>query len=598
MRQNRNGNHSRSGMALLYAAFGAFVAAGMVSVLLTLSMSSSRMAAVSEGQTQASYAAEGAVEAAKKSVQTAIANFAPVPTAGAVTIEGNQVGYTITPTGFAAVTTDGSGLQRTMTGYQISATANVDGHQATANRLVNVSSVPLFQFAVFYNNDLEINPGPDMTLGGRVHSNGNMHLGSGSTLTVDSNYLRAVGDIYRHRKDDPNSSQGRVKIREWVNDPFDSSEPVAFRNMHNKGQLDALGVPNVSGYDSNFTSDYDGDGDGDYYGPNDFLGWDLGALEYWDEPTGYTNGTGHTVLTSDHGMSEAVTPSVGSVAMFDAVPGGTGGNFVWDGSQQKYVPASVPGTGTHDKGYYHASADLSIITHDDGSIEAYDSAGNSVSLPAGAVTVKSMFDARQGGDVQITEIDMSVLNGSPSFPANGLLYTGSYGAGSGVDAHGVRLVNGSELANALSVVTENSLYVQGDYNTVNKKPASVIADAVNLLSNSWDDSKSSGNLPRATETTYNMAMITGNQDTTVGGYNGGLENLPRFHEGWSGVDCNISGSFVNTWLSNHATGAWRYGGDRYKAPNRNWNYDPMFNNVANLPPFTPMAVSAIDVATF
>ena len=46
-------------------------------------------------------------------------------------------------------------------------------------------STNLFQFAVFYTNDLEILPGPDMTLGGRVHCNGDIYLGCGGTLTVD-----------------------------------------------------------------------------------------------------------------------------------------------------------------------------------------------------------------------------------------------------------------------------------------------------------------------------------------------------------------------------------------------------------------------------
>jgi hypothetical protein len=29
-----------------------------------------------------------------------------------------------------------------------------------------------------------------------------------------------------------------------------------------------------------------------------------------------------------------------------------------------------------------------------------------------------------------------------------------------------------------------------------------------------------------------------------------------------------------------------------------WDYDPAFNNVAGLPPFTPLAVSAVDVVSW
>ena len=47
------------------------------------------------------------------------------------------------------------------------------------------------------------------------------------------------------------------------------------------------------------------------------------------------------------------------------------------------------------------------------------------------------------------------------------------------------------------------------------------------------------------------------------------------------------GSFVKIFASQFATGGWVYGGDRYTAPNRLWDYDTSFNKVENLPPFTP-----------
>ena len=170
--------------------------------------------------------------------------------------------------------------------------------------------------------------------------------------------------------------------------------------------------------------------------------------------------------------------------------------------------------------------------------------------------------------------------------------------GEGTDAKGVQLVNGAELGSNLTVVTDGAAYVQGDYNTVSKKNAAVMADAVNLLSNAWDGSKVAGTLPIADDTTFNTAIVTGNYVTEGAVYNGGLENLPRFHEAWSNKDCNINGSFVNSWESEFATGLWKYGSDRYKAPRRNWAYDTRFNSVANLPPFTPMAVTAKDVVSW
>ena len=52
-----------------------------------------------------------------------------------------------------------------------------------------VGSIPLFQFAIFYNMDLEINPGANMNINGRVHSNNNIYAtgaGGGNSLTFSS----------------------------------------------------------------------------------------------------------------------------------------------------------------------------------------------------------------------------------------------------------------------------------------------------------------------------------------------------------------------------------------------------------------------------
>jgi hypothetical protein len=308
------------------------------------------------------------------------------------------------------------------------------------------------------------------------------------------------------------------------------------------------------------------------------------------------------VKSAAHGTSEAVPPSVGSIGMFEAAEGGIGGDYEWSEVDAEFVKVAS-GTGSYAKGYFHENADLSILTYADGSWRAFDGDGNDVSVSlGGVVSISSMLDSRQaegaGKKIAVTEINIELLNASGVFPTNGLLYAASYGAGEATDAKGVVLKSGAELKAPLTVVSENSVYVKGDYNVTSKKGAAVIADAVNLLSNPWNGSKTKGSLPTASETTYNMAFITGNLETVGSAYNGGLENLPRFHENWSGKSCNLNGSFVNPWNSKHATGAWLYGSDRYTAPIRNFAYDEDFNTAANLPPFTPMAVSANEVVSW
>jgi hypothetical protein len=259
-------------------------------------------------------------------------------------------------------------------------------------------------------------------------------------------------------------------------------------------------------------------------------------------------------------------------------------------------------------------------------------------MPSGFVSNRSIWDQRQGKNLTCTQINIGKLgdmDGNPAtkdpcpyYPPNGLLYVARTDA-TVSQPNGVVLTNGGEInvpdkwntanyggANpvypgsppagafpfgaqqkmGLTVVTPDPLYVHGNYNTKSKKPAAVITDAINLLSSAWDFTKGPGQIKTAGNTTYNLAMITGNTETTPGHYNGGFENLPRFHENWTGKTCAITGSFVNTWYSALATAPWIYGGAYYSAPNRVWNYETMFDDTSKLPPFTPMVFTVHTVA--
>lgn len=599
----------RSGLALVAALITVFSAAALLSVGLTLARSSSTQADVDRDGLRARLLAEGGLEAATRRTQELIANW-QAPTGlilETVEIDGTDVVYTIEPNGFLQIQTQSSGIKDFATGYTLTAQASSGDALRRLNRILRAEATPIFQFAVFYTNELEIHNGPNMTLSGRVHSNSDMYLSpAGSKLTMDTNYVHAVGDIYRHRKGHPEMSEGFVDIRKWVDNPFDPSEPEEYIPMLSKSQLDAMYfTDSISGFDSNWTEKVDYNMDGDYEDFYDLLPFALGALELWGPPDDYTNGIGHTVKTEDHDLGAAVTPDIGSIELFTEVTPGTGTHAL-DPATGKYEPSA---NGTHTAGFFSSTADLKLVLEPDGSggevLKAYGHMGQDITsevVDTGIAYMNEFYDARQadgsGGLVQVIEVDLAQLGGTPYFPTNGLLYASSYFLGEGTDSGALKLVNGSELAGPLTCVAEGSLYVHGDYNTVNKKGASAIADAVNLLSNKWNDSKAPGQLPKASDTTYNLAFITGNQETTGTSYNGGLENLPRFHEKWSGKKATINGSFVNTWYSQKATGNWKYGSDRYTAPIRDWSYDTDYNDFSKLPPYTPLAVWAEEIATW
>ena len=200
--------------------------------------------------------------------------------------------------------------------------------------------------------------------------------------------------------------------------------------------------------------------------------------------------------------------------------------------------------------------------------------------------------------VPITSIDMKELGKSGHFPSNGILFVGGYGAGTGTDALGFELHDGKKLEDDLTVISPNSLYIRGDYNKDGKKSAAVIADAINLLSNDWDNSKGPGDLPGAKDTTYNMSVVTGDVEEVGGKLQGTAMNVLRRHEDWTGDKEKINGSIATLFRSQYATGDFQVGGDYYRPPKREWEFDEDLADIANMPPSTPMSVEVTDVVAW
>jgi hypothetical protein len=190
------------------------------------------------------------------------------------------------------------------------------------------------------------------------------------------------------------------------------------------------------------------------------------------------------------------------------------------------------------------------------------------------------------------------------------------------DYPAVRLVNGAELPNSwspveaggLSVATSAPLYVQGDYNTVNWKPAAFFSDAITFLSNGWNDANQANYAHRAAAplTTVHAAIAAGHSATTCDWfragcgapvYGGGLENFPRFLENWSGRTFRYVGSLVSLFESRLSLGDWGNSinpgfsnGAYYSAPTRDWSFDIRFRDPRLLPPGTPRVGTVMQTA--
>ena len=180
----------------------------------------------------------------------------------------------------------------------------------------------------------------------------------------------------------------------------------------------------------------------------------------------------------------------------------------------------------------------------------------------------------------------------------------------------LKIVDGASLTigvscsgtDGLSIVSENPVYIQGDYNAPVDDgtwggvsiAAAVEGDAVTFLSNNWNDVNSFAfpynvNNRNAAPTAYRAAIISGKgipfpsiagqaQDF---GTDGGVHNFLRFLENW-GLVCHYRGSMVSFYYNRQGVGTYK-GTGVYNPPSpRDYTFDTNFTlGPACLPPRTP-----------
>jgi hypothetical protein len=209
--------------------------------------------------------------------------------------------------------------------------------------------------------------------------------------------------------------------------------------------------------------------------------------------------------------------------------------------------------------------------------------------------------------------------------------------------YGFAVNGGRNLPAPLTIVTDQAMYTQGDYNSYPdaKQSAAILADTIAVLSvnclspttndpyevirtgqincgldpswwqghsaNVWTGASTDtgfGFQYNAETTTVNAAFLAytdqSNGNKGIGRdrggakyYSGGLNNYIRLLEDWSGQTLNYNGSFISLGNPIEFSGAMIPASlttSYYSTPNRNFAYDPDFNAFEKLPPMTPRAI--------
>ncbi len=573
---------AQEGSALPLALLAMLLLSVLGFALVTLGQSETTIAGNWRSYSAAFYGADAGIESGIVGLR-GLLNSTPNPSTsqvnaiGAPTLNNTSLTfltYTITqtPAAYTASMPAGpyGGLSGLFTDYRIvSQVRGPNSTRANLTQTFHYVGIPLFQFAVFYGKgvDLEISPGANMTLNGKVFANSNIYLSpQGSTLQMDS-LVATAGNIYRTIKRSGSPPTEGYGNNPQIKDASGTYQTLNFDHVDNQN------------FGSSWTASQ----------------WQAAANSLFSG----------TVKDSAMGVQQIIPP----IPQLFYNP--TNPDQV--AHQMIELPNASDSTDLAGAKMY-AQAGLRIV---DG--VATDQNGYGVSLPSGAITTSTFYDAREQNTMQVTNVDISKLPASwfqsGGVLNNGVLYVASSGAGpsapcaqgtrgSGNPCPAVRLLNGATLpVNAsnpigLTVASQNPVYIQGNYNTAlngmggtTHPPAAVLADAVTVLSNNWSDATSLTGLStrNATPTTVNAAIATGpSNESTSGAGNGQLENDIRLLENWSGQTFTYSGSIVDLWHSMQVTAPWQNTGVYYNAPIRNWSYDTLFNT--NPPPGTPRGV--------
>jgi len=500
--------------------------------------------------------------------------------------------------------------------YDIEATATSlkDSSREFLKERIRILETPLVQYFMFYGQtgggaDLELFPGPEMNMWGRIHSNGDIYIGSSG---------------------DGRGGFSRINLRN-----YDDQGNLSPHLMSASGKITTQFKHSGQSFDN--TVFVKTSNEGTTFSPTEALPPTIDKSNESEQESRFND----YVLVNE---PKFVTPSISLIER-----GGFYEKRAKNPKTNKIDSIIITGTGGLGSGNIEVSVSRPTLTNVTDLIKTgRTTSGNSIpGLPFPIIqeTRNAFEDCREDDrSVDTTDIDINALqrwyvaylaSQGLSLGGNGILVYTSRSPDSSFTNHNgnlqaIRLVRIDrfhsipELLDETTLVTDNPLYVQGDFNSINTKGVALVSDAFNILSNDFvNHYPGYGSIPpnggkvcgygqavlfyyfRGSETTVNAAIFTGNVHNRVTDGDG-AHVFPRFHEWWhvkpnfpyKASVLNILGSFINLWTSKQANSEWcPAGGDCYSAPIRNWGWDVRFQDPNFWPPFVP-SVFSVEIVGF
>lgn len=342
--------------------------------------------------------------------------------------------------------------------------------EAIATLVLRSRVVPLFQFATFFDKDLEFDNTANMTLSGPVHTNGYLFLDAGGTLNL-TGQITSAEKIYRGQKQSNTCSGGAVNATNAAG----SAQTVPATNCRYqltgtglnpyggriKDNIGTLTVPSVAVLQPRIGETY----------------WDKADVRIVLKRTGsYTSSTWTPQFVKGDGTVLSVSSCASAVS--------TSNTFLDNREAQIWTSSS----GRDNRRMLDINV-RSLLT----------------CIQANKTTfgISGLDDITEGGLVLYATVDDS---DSPTM-TGGLLRSSLGSGGSNISQtnppvannYAVRLYNGQLLNSntasdpkpkGITFVSDQAMFIEGNFNSAADKasgwvPSAVLADSLNVLSRNW-----------------------------------------------------------------------------------------------------------------
>ena len=357
---------------------------------------------------------------------------------------------------------------------------------------IQLATVPVFQFAIFYSMDMEINPGPDMTVSGRVHGNANINIQPQSTLTFMSDVTAAGQIIHNKHTNDPSSrTMGKIIYNGEHDSGADSlTLPIGTNNtpeaIHAIIELPPDGEPATSAM-----------GRQRYYNKSDLI-----VL------------VSNTTVVVKSGLSDAFSTKVPYSE--------------WD----TFIKTNVS--------FYNKreAKTVNAVQLNVASLVKWSATNASIRPVLGSRDVRSIYIADMRTQSASTQSGVKVVDGA-ELPSLGL----TVATPNPIYVQGHFNAEGGDVGKNQTKNAKPASLVGDSINIL----STAWLDATSALPVS---SRLAG------DTTINAAILAGIVPSGGGYYSGGVENFPRFLENWGGRTLTYNGSMVSMFYSQTAKAPW------------------------------------------